>query len=159
MHQLIDKKNRIVIYLIFLLILSTTSNKTLENQKNYSTTIKKINVLGLSNSKNLQIENKLNYFFYKNILMIKKEEIIKIISKYNIIEEYNIKKIYPSKLNINIKPTKIIAQISNNNKLLVGANGKLITTERTDESLPYLFGVFKAKEFSASKESDFCAYE
>ena len=33
MHQLIDKKNKIVLYLLILLILSTTSVKFTENQK------------------------------------------------------------------------------------------------------------------------------
>ena len=55
MLQLIDKKNRIVIYLIFLFILSTTSNKTIENQRNNLTTINKISVKGLSKKNNLKI--------------------------------------------------------------------------------------------------------
>ena len=38
----------------------------------------------------------------------------------------NIKKIYPSTININIKATEFVARISNNDKLFVGANGKLI---------------------------------
>ena len=33
MHQLIDKKNKIIIYLLLLFILSTTSGKFIENQK------------------------------------------------------------------------------------------------------------------------------
>ena len=51
------------------------------------------------------IYNELNNLFYKNILLVGKDEIQKVISKYNIIEEYSIKKIYPSTININIKPT------------------------------------------------------
>ena len=47
MHQLIDKKNRIILYLILFIILSTISNKTLENQKSYLDTFIKINVSGL----------------------------------------------------------------------------------------------------------------
>ena len=48
MHQSIDKKNKVVIYLIFLFILSTTSGKFTEKQKDYSLKINKINVEGLS---------------------------------------------------------------------------------------------------------------
>ena len=33
MPQLIDKKNRITVYLIFFIILSTISNKAIENKK------------------------------------------------------------------------------------------------------------------------------
>ena len=49
MHQLIDKKNKIIIYLLLLFILSTTSGKFLENQNSYSSTINQINIEGLSN--------------------------------------------------------------------------------------------------------------
>ena len=42
MHQLIDKKDKIIIYLIFLIILSTTSGKFIKNQNNYSYKINQI---------------------------------------------------------------------------------------------------------------------
>jgi len=87
MHQLIDKKNKITIYLLFLFILSTTSGKFLENRNNYSFTINKININGLSKIGKSKIYNELNNLFYKNILLIEKEEIRGIIDKYNIIEE------------------------------------------------------------------------
>ena len=152
MHQLIDKKNKIVIYLLFLVILSTTCNKNISQQKNYNIVINKIEISGLSINNNLQLKEKLDNFFYKNIFFLRKEEINSIILKYNIIEEYNIKKIYPSKLDIDIKPTKFIAKISNNNRLLVGSNGKLIENEITNETLPYIFGKFNSKEFLEFKE-------
>ncbi len=147
MLRLIDKKNKIIIYLIFLLILSTTSGKFVENKNDYFSTINKINVVGLSNSENKKILRRLNNLFYENILMVRKEEIKKIISKYNIIEEYSIKKIYPSTININIKPTRLIARISNDDQLLVGANGKLIKNKKNNEILPYIFGEFNSKNF------------
>ena len=91
--------------------------------------------------------------FYKNLLFVRKEEIQKVINKYNIIEEYSIKKIYPSIINISIKPTKYIAQISGANKLLVGANGKLIENIKNNEILPYIFGKFNYKEFLTIKKN------
>ena len=57
---------------------------------------------------NKKILNELNNLFYKNILFVEKKEIQKVINKYNIIEEYSIKKIYPSTININIKPTNLL---------------------------------------------------
>ena len=146
MHQLIDKKNKIIIYLLLLFILSTTNKKFVENQNNYSSTINKINIEGLSNVDNSKISNELNNLFYKNILLVGKEEIQRVISKYNIIEEYNIKKIYPSTININIKPTKFIARLSNNDQL-VGVNGKLIEDKENNEVLPYIFGEFNSQDF------------
>ena len=147
MHQLIDKKNKILIYLMLLIILSTTSGKIVENQNNYSSTINQINIEGLSNANNSKIYNELNNLFYKNILLLGKEDIKKAIGKYNIIEEYSIKKIYPSTIKIDIKTTKYLARTSSNNQLLVGANGKLIEDKDNREILPYIFGEFNSHNF------------
>ena len=153
MHQLTDKKNKIIIYLIFLFILSTTSGKFIEDQNAFSFIVNKINIKGLSDNKNLKILKELNDLLYKDIFTIDKEEIRKVISKYNIIEEYSIKKIYPSIINIDIKPTKFIARISNNDQLLVGRNGKLIKSKNNIEILPYIFGEFNSKEFLIFKKN------
>ena len=153
MHQLIDKKNRIIIYLLLLLTLSTTSGKFVENQNSFSSTINQINIKGLSEINNSKIYNELNNLFHKNILLIEKEEIQRVISKYNIIEEYNIKKIYPSTININIKLTKFVARYSGNDQLLVGANGKLIKDKENSEVLPYIFGEFNSKDFLTFQEN------
>jgi len=147
MHQSIDKKNKVIIYLIFLLILSTTSGKFLIKKKIFSLKINNINVFGLTVAKNLEIKNDLNGIFDQNIFFVKKEEISKIFNKHNIIAEYNIKKIYPSTLNINIKPTKFLAKIINYNNLIVGSNGKIISVEQNDKNLPYIFGEFNRKFF------------
>ena len=152
MHQSIGKKNKIIIYLIFLVILSTTSGKFLEQPKKYSLKINKIEVMGLSNEKNAEIKNDLNNIFYQNIFLLGKEEIQKIMNKYNIIEEYNIKKIYPSTIKIKVRPTKFLAKISSGRQPIVGSNGKLIYSESNDEILPYIFGEFNSKEFLKFKQ-------
>jgi len=153
MHQLTDKKNKILIYLLLLLILSTTSGKFIENQHSYSLKINQINIQGLSNNDSKKISNELDYLFYKNILLVEKKEIKKILGKYNIIEEYNIKKIYPSTISINIKPTKFVAKLSNNDQLLVGSNGKIIEDKKNIKILPYIFGEFDSKEFLIFKKN------
>ena len=153
MHQLINKKNKIIIYLLFLFILSTTSGKFTENQKSYSFKINQINIEGLSSSDNSKISNELNNLFYKNILLVGKAEIQKIISKYNIIEEYNIKKIYPSTININIKQTKFVARLSHNDQLFIGSNGKIIEDKKNIELLPFIFGEFNSNEFLIFKKN------
>ena len=152
MHQLTDKKNKILIYLLLLLILSTTSGKFIENQHSYSLKIYQINIQGLSKTDSKKISNELGHLFYKNILLANKEEIKKILDKYNIIEEYNIKKIYPSTININIKPTKFVARLSSNDQL-VGANGKLIEDRENSETLPYIFGEFNSNKFLNFKKN------
>ena len=152
MHQLIDKKNRILIYLIFLVVLSTINNKSLEIYKKKPIKPIKINVSGLSSNNNLEIKEELNKLYFKNIFFIDKEDIVQIISKYNLVEKYSIKKVYPKQVNIEIEQTKILAEIKGKNKFLVGSNGKLISNEYTDQVLPILFGKFNSKEFLKFKE-------
>jgi len=153
MRQLIGKKNKIIIYLLFLFILSTTSAKFINDQKALSSSVSKINITGLSEKKNLEILSNLNNFLYESIFVISKNEINKILEKNNIIQEFSIKKIYPSTLNIEIKPTKFIARVSNNGQYLVGANGKLIEDKNNNELLPYIFGEFNSLDFLSFKQN------
>jgi cell division protein FtsQ len=151
MHLLTDKKNKIITYLLLLFILSTTTGRYAENQNNYSSTINQINIEGLSSHYSSKIYNQLSNMLYKNILLVGKDEILSVINKYNIIEEFSIKKIYPSTINIIIKPTKFVAKLSINNQL-VGANGKLIEDKENTEKLPYIYGEFDSKNFLAFKK-------
>ena len=153
MHQSKGKKNKIIIYLLFLFILSTTSAKFINDQNTISSSVSKINTTGLSKRKNLEISNNLNNFLYESIFVISKDEIKKILEKHNIIQEFSIKKIYPSTLNIEIKPTKFIARVSNNGQYLVGANGKLIEDKNNNELLPYIFGEFNSLDFLSFKQN------
>ena len=152
MQKIIDKKKKILVYLIFLIILSTTSKKSLEIQKNYSVMINKINVSGLSTDKNLQITKELNSLLFRNIFFIDKDYIKKIISKYNLVEKYNVKKIYPKQVNIELEPTKYIAEIKGSSKFLIGSNGKLISNEHTSKLLPLFFGKFNSEKFLKFKK-------
>jgi len=153
MHQSTGKKNKIIIYLLFLIILSTTSAKFINDQKRLSLSISKINITGLSEKKNSEILNNLNNLLYKNIFVISEDEVRKILEKHNIIQEFNIKKIYPSTLNIEIKRTKFIARVSNNSQYLVGDNGKLIEDKSNNELLPYIFGEFNSDDFLSFKKN------
>ena len=153
MHQSTGKKNKIIIYLLFLFILSTTSTKLINDQNKLTSSINKINITGLSERKNLEILNNLNNFLYESIFVISKNEIKKILEKQNIIQEFTIKKIYPETLNIEIKRTKFIARVSNNGQYLVGANGKLIEDKNSNELLPYIFGEFNSHDFLLFKQN------
>ncbi len=153
MHQSTGKKNKIIVYLILLFILSTTNGKFAGSQNNYSSIDYKINIEGLSNIQNLKISNELSNLLYKDIFFMDKKEINNIMNKYNFIEEYSVKRIYPSTINVKIKPTKYLARSSNDNKLLVGANGKLIKNEENNEILPYIFGEFNSTDFLDLKKN------
>jgi len=151
MHRLTDKKNKIIIYLIFLFMLSTTSNKSLEFHQNYFAKINKIQVSGLSNIVNLQIRDKLQKLLNINIFFINKDKIDKIISEYNLVELYSVKKIYPSKIEVKIEQTKFIAKISGSNQVIVGSNGKLVKQD-IKERLPFLFGKLHSYNFLEFKK-------
>ena len=152
MHQSIGKKNKIVIYFILLITLSTISVKFSYINKGYLSTNNKITIQGLSNDDNFDISNRLKSLVNKNILFINRKEIVDIIDDYNIIEEYSVKRIYPGNIVINTTPTRYLARTSNDNKLLVGANGKLIRDAENSENLPFLFGDFNSKNFLSLKK-------
>ena len=154
MHQLTDKKNVILTYVIFLLLLSTISNKSLEIKKDYNISINEINVSGLSKNYNLLIEDNLNKLLFKNIFFIDEDNIRKIMSKYNLIESYSIKKIYPKRIDIQIKQTKFIAKISGTNIFIIGSNGKIIKNEnqKINKLLPLFVGKFNSEKFLEFKQ-------
>ena len=132
-------------------MLSTTSNKSLEFHQNYFAKINKIQVSGLSNIVNLQIRDKLQKLLNINIFFINKDKIDKIISEYNLVELYSVKKIYPSKIEVKIEQTKFIAKISGSNQVIVGSNGKLVKQD-IKERLPFLFGKLHSYNFLEFKK-------
>ena len=76
MHQLIDKKKKIYFYVLFLLFLSSISNLKLNAYKDNILNVKKIDIKGLSESLNNEINQSLNYLINKNIFLIDKNRIV-----------------------------------------------------------------------------------
>ena len=75
-------------------------------------------------------------------------------SKYNYIENYNIIKLYPSKIILELKQADFLARtIENNEIFLIGSNSKLINTEKFSnyEDLPMVFGKFTTEKFVSFK--------
>ena len=146
MHQLIGKKKSLILYFFFLVALSTTTNKTLYKTENLFQ-IENINITGIPLDDIEGLNDKLYTTIKKNIFFLKKEVLKNSISEFNIVEKYSVKKIYPRELNINIKPTKFIAKISNKDDVLVGSNGKLISNKDFKKKLPSIFGKFNSNKF------------
>ena len=146
MHQLIGKKKSLILYFFFLVALSTTTNKTLYKTENLFQ-IDNINITGIPLDDIEGLNDELYKTIEKNIFFLKKEVLKKSISEFNIVEKYSVKKIYPGELNINIKPTKFIAKISNKDDVLVGSNGKLISNKDFKKKLPSIFGKFNSNKF------------
>ncbi|MDB9808093.1 cell division protein FtsQ/DivIB [Candidatus Pelagibacter sp.] len=146
MHQLIGKKKSLILYFFFLVALSTTTNKTLYKTENLFQ-IDNISITGIPLDKIQGLNDELYNTIEKNIFFLKKEVLKNSISEFNIVEKYSVKKIYPRELNINIKPTKFIAKISNKDGVLVGSNGKLISNKDFKKKLPSIFGKFNSNKF------------
>ena len=90
-----------------------------------------------------KIEKKLN-----NLLFIQKSQIKEILNSYNLIEEYEVLKRYPSSIKIKIEKTNFLASTNINGKnYLVGSNGKFINTKNYSKNLPFVFGNFETEEF------------
>jgi|TARA_B110001452_G_scaffold123986_1_gene102798 cell division protein FtsQ len=141
MHQLIDKKNKIFIYLLFLFLLSSINNLALNKINFFQLKLNKIFVSGLSKESNLQIKNSLNELMFQNIFMIDSKKIIDILENNDLIYSYNVKKIYPNSIDIKIKKAELLALISKDgNFFYVGSNGKLVNFKKINYELPFLTG-------------------
>ena len=143
-----DNKKNILSYIVILLLLTTVSNKNFIENKNSILKIKNIKVSGLSSKENSLIINDLNSLLLKNILFIDKNEIIKILSKNNLIHFFNVKKNYPDTVEIHLTKTDFIAITAQNNlNFFIGSNGKLIEYDNSKKKLPFVFGKFDFKKF------------
>ena len=74
-------KKKLFLYFIIFILLSTISNKSINNQDISFFVISNINVLGLSSKNNLKVKNDLSKILLKNIFLINKDSFIKILSK------------------------------------------------------------------------------
>ena len=148
MHR--RKSKKILIYFFLLLVVGSINNKTFNKIKFFQ--IKNINITGLSDIDIESLLSNLNNITQKNILLINKNEISRIIENNSLVQNYIILKKYPSTLNIRIEKTKFLAKINKNNKIFyIGANGKLILNNSKNE-LPFIFGNPEINEFLRFKK-------
>ena len=149
MHR---KKSKIIFtYFFLLIILSSISNKFINNFKLIK--IKNIVVSGLEQKDNQIILDKLKFLNLENIFNINKLELVRLLNSNSLIESFEVFKKYPSSININIKKTKFLAKINDNGKIfLIGSNGKLTPTEKNYKDLPFIFGKANISEFLKLKQ-------
>ena len=87
-----------------------------------------------------------------NIFFIDKEILKDHIDKYDFIEKYNIFKIYPSKIILELKQADFLAKtIKDNKAYFIGSNNNFIEIERFHnyKNLHLVYGKFTAKEFTS----------
>ena len=144
MHQ--RKGKKILIYIFILIFVGSINNSALT--KIEFENIKNISISGLSDEENLNLLKNIQKLNLKNIFIINKNKISKIIDSNNLVEKYEITKKYPHSLDIKITKTNFLAKISSNGKIyLVGSNGKLSDIKFSDKELPYIFGKPEINEF------------
>ena len=148
MHQQIDKKIKLSIYILLLFLLSTINNLSLNNSEYLKLQIKSIYVNGLSDEKNLKISQDLNELIFKNIFFIDKNYFKSILETNNLIHSFNIKKIYPNSIEIQIEKTKLLGIASyDKENFFIGSNGKLIRFEPNNQNLPLVYDLVNIKNF------------
>ena len=149
MHQ--RKGKKILIY-FFLLILFGSINNISFNSLKYKG-IENINVKGLKDYDNENLSQLIENLNLENIYLLNKKEIIDLVSSNSLVEKFDIYKRYPSSLDVNIKKTKFLARINNNDKtFLIGSNGKLSDNNFLNNELPFIFGKPKIDDFLNFKE-------
>ncbi len=148
MLQKIDKKNKIYIYLFIFLLLSTFNNINIINFKLLKFNIEQIKVSGLTKKNNLEVSQEIKKKLIENIFFIRKEFLTKILQKNNLINSFEIKKIYPNIIEIKIKKTEFLG-ITNidGNFFFIGSNGKLIDYNESEKNLPYVFGKININDY------------
>ena len=148
MHQKIDKKNKIYIYLFIFFLLSTFNNLQLVNSNFFKFNVDKIKISGLSEENNLYISEEIEKLFLKNIFIIEKDFLFKILEKNNLISSFEIKKIYPNTIEVEIEEAKLLAiTIIEERFFFIGSNGKLIDYNNSKKNLPYVFGNIDVDNF------------
>jgi len=149
MLQSISKK-RIYFYFLILLLLSSTFNLSIVSRFNKLNLISHINITGLSDKEKHILEKNLEIFLNKNIFLISRDEIVKRLKTNNFLDNYNIVKVLPSKLLVNVKKTEFVGKtILNGEKFYIGKNGKLTKTFLVEKeyNLPQVFGNFQVNDF------------
>lgn len=149
MHQQKDKK--VLNYFFLLLLVGSINNISLNNIKFKN--IENIKIKGLGTNSNAALLQEIKKINLKNIFKLNKKEIDKKISSNTLVEKYNIFKIYPSSLDINIEKTRFLARINNKGKIfLLGSNGKLSKNDFLNNQLPFIFGRPDIDEFLKFKD-------
>ena len=144
MLQSTDKK--IFFYIILFFLLVTINNQKFINSNLFE--IKSINLIGYKIFDEKKLLKELDQYRFNNIFNLKKDLIENLIYENDTVENFDVFKNYPSKLIINIKKTKFLANINIDGKdYFIGANKKFIKSENNDPNLPSVFGKPTAEEF------------
>lgn len=129
-----------------MILVGSINNFELNNHKIFK--IRNIEISGLNNLENLELKKKIKNLNLKNILLLNRFELSEIIDSNNLVQSYEVFKIYPSSIEIKIIRTKILARLNKNGETLyIGSNGKLSEYNISKKSLPFIFGNPDSNDF------------
>ena len=149
MHQ--RKSKKILVYIFLLIIISSINNISLNSFR--FDKIQNIKVTGLSIDENKSIFNEIKNLNLNNIFFINQNSIKNVLNLNALVENYEVKKKYPSSIEIKIDKTKFLAKINRNGKMfIIGSNGKLSSYDQQKINLPFIFGNPDIKEFLIFKK-------
>ena len=146
MHQ--KKSNKIFIYLFFFVILGTLNNLKILNLDPFRIT--NFQISGLDKNYKREIEDDLNNLSEFNIFFTDKIFLKSVLKSNSLTETFNVFKIYPSTLNIQIKKTNFLARLNISGDIyLIGSNGKITKDYllSNSEKLPFVFGNPNIEQF------------
>ena len=149
MHLSINKK-KIYFYLFTFVFINTLFNINQINKFSNIFKLEYININGLNLDEENSLRNDLELFKNQNIFLIKNNHIYSILDDFKQIESFKIKKIFPSKLNIDVKKTTYIGKTMKNGKVyFIGNNKKFIEQKKINiqPNVPFVFGNFSIEEF------------
>ena len=149
MPQSINKL-KIYFYIFSLLFLTTIINKDIISNISYFFIIKNLNIVSETDLLKKKIFSEINFINKNNIFFIKKKKLSNKLKNINYIDEFKIKKIYPSSLIVQVKKTNLIGiTFINNKQYYVGENGNFISVNsiKNKDKLPFIFGEFNIQDF------------
>ena len=149
MHLSINKK-KIYFYLFTFVFINTLFNINQIGKFSNIFKLEYININGLNLDEENSLRNDLALFKNQNIFLIKNNHIYSILDNLSQIESFKIKKIFPSKIDIDIKKTTYVGKTMKNGKVyLIGNNKKFIEQKKINirPNVPFVFGNFSIKEF------------
>ena len=155
MRHYVDKRKNFLFLFLTLFFLSSINSQLFIEKKQSFYDLKSIEFIGLDNAINLEIQKNLLFLKNTKICFIDRVILKVQMSKYNYIENYNIIKLYPSKIILKLQQVDLLARtIKNNEIFLIGSNSKLINTEKFNdyEDLPMVFGKFTTEKFISFKK-------
>ena len=138
-----NKKKNFYLWVILFIFLTTFSFNSSKNSKKIFLPVNIINIEGIKNSNQFEIDQKLNQFKGKSIILISRYQMEKIVEGLEFVKEIKVKKKYPDTIKIIIFENEPIGIFKHeNNQSLILDDGESIENFQFDKfnSLPLVYG-------------------